>query len=158
MSRGEGQDGMDYGFPPARGGRGAPSMFPRKLYQILCETDPEIISWDEDGKSFHIANYEEYIEGVMPLFYRHNKLTSFQRQLNLYAGFKKRGRDEKHPGHYYHPYFQRDRPEILGGVRRSYPVTSPKWVTQGSSGTPSASSAAGRAATAARAAAAARTA
>ncbi|CAN0589112.1 unnamed protein product, partial [Ectocarpus sp. 12 AP-2014] len=85
MSRGEGQDGMDYGFPPARGGRGAPSMFPRKLYQILCETDPEIISWDDDGKSFHIANYEEYIEGVMPLFYRHNKLTSFQRQLNLYG-------------------------------------------------------------------------
>ncbi|CAM9432416.1 unnamed protein product, partial [Ectocarpus sp. 12 AP-2014] len=107
--------------------------------------------------SFHIANYEEYIEGVMPLFYRHNKLTSFQRQLNLY-GFKKRGRDEKNPGHYYHPYFQRDRPEILGGVRRSYSVTSPKWVTQGSSGAPSASSAAGRAATAARAAAAARTA
>lgn len=66
-------------------------MFPRKLYQILCETDPAIISWDEDGTSWHIANYEEYIEGVMPLFYRHNKLTSFQRQLNLY-GEKRAGK------------------------------------------------------------------
>lgn len=65
-------------------------MFPRKLYQILCETDPAIISWDEDGTSWHIANYEEYIEGVMPLFYRHNKLTSFQRQLNLYGELEKR--------------------------------------------------------------------
>lgn len=60
-------------------------MFPRKLYQILCETDPAIITWDEDGTSWHIANYEEYIEGVMPQYYRHNKLTSFQRQLNLYG-------------------------------------------------------------------------
>lgn len=67
---------------------------PRKLYQILCETDPEIISWDEDGKSFHIANYEEYIEGVMPLYYRHNKLTSFQRQLNLYGEIRERENDQ----------------------------------------------------------------
>lgn len=71
-------------------------MFPRKLYQILCETDPAIISWDEDGTSWHIANYEEYIEGVMPLFYRHNKLTSFQRQLNLY-GERERERRRRFP-------------------------------------------------------------
>ena len=62
-------------------------MFPRKLFQILCETDPAVVGWDGDGKSFHIANFEEFIEGVMPLFYRHNKLTSFQRQLNLYGEF-----------------------------------------------------------------------
>ena len=77
----------NYGFPPARGGRGAPSMFPRKLFQILCETDPAVVGGDSDGKSFHIVNFEEFIEGVMPLFYRHNKLTSFQRQLNLYGEF-----------------------------------------------------------------------
>lgn len=41
-----------------------------------------------------------------------------------FIGFKKRGRDEKHAGHYYHPYFQRDRPDILGDVRRSYPSGS----------------------------------
>lgn len=68
-------------------------MFPRKLFQILCETDPAVVGWDGDGKSFHIANFEEFIEGVMPLFYRHNKLTSFQRQLNLYGEllFRKSG-------------------------------------------------------------------
>lgn len=82
----------NYGFPPARGGRGAPSMFPRKLFQILCETDPAVVGWDSDGKSFHIANFEEFIEGVMPLFYRHNKLTSFQRQLNLYGEFSEEER------------------------------------------------------------------
>lgn len=75
----------DYGFPPARGGRGAPSMFPRKLFQILCETDQAVVGWDIDGKSFFIANLQEFVEGVMPMYYRHNKLTSFQRQLNLYG-------------------------------------------------------------------------
>lgn len=79
------QEELDYGFPPARGGRGAPSMFPRKLFQILCETDPKVVGWDSDGKSFHVSNLDEFVEGVMPLFYRHNKLTSFQRQLNLYG-------------------------------------------------------------------------
>lgn len=80
-----GEDSADYGFPPARGGRGAPSMFPRKLFQILCETDPTVVGWDTDGESFHIAKLEKFVEEVMPQFYRHNKLTSFQRQLNLYG-------------------------------------------------------------------------
>lgn len=48
----------------------------------------------------------------------------FRPSLTLFLGFKKRGRDEKHAGHYYHPYFQRDRPDILGDVRRSYPTGS----------------------------------
>lgn len=36
-------------------------------------------------------------------------------------GFKKRGRDESSPGFYYHPSFQRDHPELLDQVRRTYP-------------------------------------
>ena len=60
-------------------------MFPRKLYQILCETDPAVVGWDNDGESFHIADMELFVESVMPMYYRHNKLTSFQRQLNLYG-------------------------------------------------------------------------
>lgn len=37
------------------------------------------------------------------------------------AGFKKRGRDEPYTGHYYHTSFQRDHPELLDMVRRTYP-------------------------------------
>lgn len=51
-------------------------------------------------------------------------LSFFRHYLTRFLGFKKRGRDEKHAGHYYHPYFQRDRPDILGDVRRSYPTGS----------------------------------
>lgn len=72
-------------FPPTRAGRGAPSMFPRKLFQILTVSDRGVIEWDADGQSFHIINYKNFVEQTMPQFYRHNKLTSFQRQLNLYG-------------------------------------------------------------------------
>lgn len=67
-------------------------MFPRKLFQILTVSEPGVIEWDEDGESFHIVNYKEFVEQTMPKFYRHNKLTSFQRQLNLYGeGMEKSG-------------------------------------------------------------------
>lgn len=72
-------------YPPTRGGRGAPSMFPRKLFQILAVSDPKIIGWDKCGTSFHIADQAAFVDCTMPKFYRHNKLTSFQRQLNLYG-------------------------------------------------------------------------
>lgn len=77
-------------FPPTRAGRGAPSMFPRKLFQILTVSDTNVISWDEDGVSFHISDYKIFVEQTMPRFYRHNKLTSFQRQLNLYGERRRR--------------------------------------------------------------------
>lgn len=60
-------------------------MFPRKLFQILAETNPAIITWDKDGLSFQIVDQNAFVDRTMPRFYRHNKLTSFQRQLNLYG-------------------------------------------------------------------------
>lgn len=49
-------------------------------------------------------------------YFRHNKFSSFRRQLNLY-GYRKviKGPDA---GAYMHPSFQRDRPDLLGEVKK----------------------------------------
>lgn len=49
-------------------------------------------------------------------YFRHNKFSSFRRQLNLY-GYRKviKGPDA---GAYMHPFFQRGRPDLLKDVKK----------------------------------------
>jgi len=53
---------------------------------------------------------------VLPRHFRHSKLTSFQRQLNLY-GFQRIVKGTE-AGRYQHPLFERGRPELLSGIKR----------------------------------------
>jgi len=53
---------------------------------------------------------------VLPLHFRHNKLTSFQRQLNLY-GFQRIAKGSE-AGRYKHEQFMRGRPEAAAQIRR----------------------------------------
>jgi len=65
-----------------------PMSFPIKLYDLLNRVEEEdlsgIISWQPHGRSFKIHNSKKFAENVMKRFFRQTKLTSFQRQLNLY--------------------------------------------------------------------------
>ncbi len=56
---------------------------------------------------------------ILLVHFRHQKYTSFQRQLNLY-GFRKIMRGPN-LGSYAHEHFLRDRPEVLHFVRRVSP-------------------------------------
>lgn len=85
--------------------RGGVSVaFPLKLHSVLDQVERDglahVISWQEHGRSFSIHNPKEFVDHVMPKYFRQTKLTSFQRQLNLY-GFCRltRGKDA---GGYYH--------------------------------------------------------
>eukprot|EP00980_Cylindrotheca_fusiformis_P030326 scaffold24656_cov181-Cylindrotheca_fusiformis.AAC.3 len=89
-------------------GRNALS-FPIKLHEILDQVEADglshIISWQPHGRCFVIHDPKQFADHVMPSYFRQTKLTSFQRQLNLY-GFNRitRGRDSKG---YYHELFLR---------------------------------------------------
>eukprot|EP00613_Pedinella_sp_CCMP2098_P002393 CAMPEP_0171623408 /NCGR_PEP_ID=MMETSP0990-20121206/17926_1 /TAXON_ID=483369 /ORGANISM="non described non described, Strain CCMP2098" /LENGTH=515 /DNA_ID=CAMNT_0012189601 /DNA_START=258 /DNA_END=1805 /DNA_ORIENTATION=+ len=104
------------GHYPRTGRRGAPQVFPRKLYEILSQENTDTVSWNQLGTNFVIADMEDFTENILMHYFRHTKYSSFQRQLNLY-GFRKvaKGPDT---GAYAHEAFLRDQPGRLEYVRR----------------------------------------
>ncbi|CAM9798622.1 unnamed protein product, partial [Discosporangium mesarthrocarpum] len=98
------------------GKRAAGQGFAAKLYDILEHVSPDIIKWTPSGQAFRVVNFSRFSEEVLVKYFRHNKFSSFQRQLNLY-GYRKviKGPDA---GGYMHPSFRRGHPESLGEVKR----------------------------------------
>jgi hypothetical protein len=88
-----------------RGGVNVP--FPTKLHVMLTRVEDEgltdIVGWQPHGRCFIIHKPREFVEQIMPKYFNQSKLTSFQRQLNLY-GFRRltTGSDR---GGYYHEMF-----------------------------------------------------
>jgi len=94
----------------------ANASFPKKLYDLVNTGDELVVRWEEHGRAFRIIDAEKFAEEVLPLYFRHSKLTSFQRQLNLY-GFRRitKGEDQ---GSYYHAKFQKGKPNSVSEIRR----------------------------------------
>lgn len=91
--------------------------FPESLFAILSNTDhSSIIEWLPHGRSFVILNRDEFAKRVLPVYFRHSNLTSFNRQLNGY-GFDeiKIGPNKKS---YFHPFFLRNLPHLVKNIKR----------------------------------------
>ena len=89
--------------------------FPIKLHVLLDMEDPAIVSWTENGKSFRVHDMHKFRDISLPKYYRHSKMTSFQRQLNLY-GFQKINHGEE-VGAYFHPLFVRGKRELVKDIK-----------------------------------------
>ena len=95
-----------------KGPRGNSTVpFPVKLYQMLVWTEQQdlqsVVGWQPHGRSFLVRQKQRFVRDIMPEFFQQSKMSSFQRQLNLY-GFNRltTGPDQ---GCYYHPMFLRGR-------------------------------------------------
>ncbi|RHZ26966.1 hypothetical protein DYB37_013716 [Aphanomyces astaci] len=62
--------------------------FLRALRMILTYESDDIIRWTPDGLAFEVVDMEALTSAVLPHYFKHNKYSSFQRQLN-YFHFKK---------------------------------------------------------------------
>jgi len=112
----------------AVGNSGIPA-FLVKLWKLV--EDPafdDLISWNSLGISFFIRNQQRFSREVLPLYFKHNNMASFIRQLNMY-GFKKvvnveSGglRMEKDEMEFQHPCFLKGNINLLECIKRKVPL------------------------------------
>jgi len=105
-------------------------IFLRKTYHMVDTCEPSVCSWSEDGETFVVKNTETFEKVVIPQFFKHNKFTSFVRQLNFY-GFRKikycdtikiDAKLEAETANFWrfrHENFVRGRPDLLMEIKRS---------------------------------------
>jgi len=91
--------------------------FIRKTYDILEERKfPDIIDWNPEGTALVIKKPAEFCQKVLPAYFKHNNLTSFVRQLNMYNFHKRRTQNIDHV--YYHELFQKGKKHLLKDIKR----------------------------------------
>ncbi|KAL9186114.1 hypothetical protein ACHAXT_005352 [Thalassiosira profunda] len=111
----------DAADPKAKGDApGGAESFPAKLHRILEEADARgeshIISWQPHGRAFRIHDPRAFTDHIMARYFpKMRKITSLQRQFNLY-GFERLTKEGPDRGAYYHEAFLRYRPAL--GDRR----------------------------------------
>lgn len=98
-----------------------------KLWRMI--NDPQcddLIAWSDNGESFIVLDPPRFSQQLSKYF-KHNNLSSFIRQLNMY-GFRKVATIENcglQPAnedlHFHHPDFIRDHPEKLELIKRKLP-------------------------------------
>lgn len=99
--------------------------FLTKLWKLVEDpTYCDLISWSSNGRSFVIKNPTRFSKELLPLFFKHNNMASFIRQLNMY-GFRKLTsiensglRSERDEMEFYHQYFLKQQENLLEYIKR----------------------------------------
>eukprot|EP00545_Synedropsis_sp_CCMP1620_P005320 CAMPEP_0119018552 /NCGR_PEP_ID=MMETSP1176-20130426/19681_1 /TAXON_ID=265551 /ORGANISM="Synedropsis recta cf, Strain CCMP1620" /LENGTH=445 /DNA_ID=CAMNT_0006972575 /DNA_START=118 /DNA_END=1455 /DNA_ORIENTATION=+ len=121
-------------FPGSTGGAAGPQVddfaakggvsmpFPLVLHNMLdaMETsdDASIVSWQPHGRAFCVHDCKAFVSEVMPRWFRQSKISSFQRQLNLY-GFSRLTSQGPDRSAYYNEFFLRGRPDLTVHMHRT---------------------------------------
>lgn len=97
--------------------------FLSKTFEIFSMPEfANICGWNASGDTIIVSQLEAFVAMVLPRFFKHRNFPSFVRQLNLY-GFHKTVLDSKRL-EFQHPYFKRDRPDLLHHIKRKVSSSS----------------------------------
>eukprot|EP00934_Nitzschia_sp_Nitz4_P009187 Nitzschia sp. Nitz4//scaffold54_size114964//84269//85502//NITZ4_003861-RA/size114964-processed-gene-0.190-mRNA-1//-1//CDS//3329554381//9177//frame0 len=111
---------VDINLKASRGGVHNP--FPAVLHNMMSESESrgfsDIVAWQPHGRAFLIHKPKEFVNDVLPKYFKHSKLSSFQRQLALY-GFVRLTHDGPDRGAYYHELFLRERTFLCAKIQRT---------------------------------------
>ncbi|XP_071487549.1 heat shock factor protein-like [Diadema antillarum] len=98
--------------------------FLSKIWLLVNDKNSdEYIRWSKEGDCFIISDRVMFAESVLPHFFKHNSMASFNRQLNQY-GFRKKFNlhdalnDEQYDCAFQHPHFRRGELSQLQLIRR----------------------------------------
>jgi hypothetical protein len=93
------------------------ASFIRKTYELLEEQKhSDIVCWSDDGNFLVIKDIQKFSQKVLPVYFKHNKMNSFVRQLNMYNFRKKRTMTTDHL--YFHELFKQGRTDLLPLIKR----------------------------------------
>ncbi|XP_074133831.1 heat shock factor protein 3-like isoform X1 [Sminthopsis crassicaudata] len=106
---------------------GASSVVPgflAKLWTLVDDsTTDDVIGWNPSGQSFSILDEQKFSKELLPKYFKHNNISSFIRQLNMY-GFRKvaavdNGMAEKNTAiEFQHMYFKKGEVNLLENIKR----------------------------------------
>ncbi|TKA79166.1 hypothetical protein B0A55_03482 [Friedmanniomyces simplex] len=115
----------------AQGKKKSIPPFVQKLSSFLDSSHTDLIRWSDDGRSFIVLDEDEFARTLIPELFKHNNYASFVRQLNMYGFHKtvnitdgslrqseKARKGVKPPSMYSHPYFRRNRPDLLWLIQK----------------------------------------
>ncbi|CAH8665704.1 Heat shock factor protein 2 [Schistosoma haematobium] len=114
-----------YGFTSGPPVQSIPAFLTKLKLLVDDEETNDLIYWDPHGTSFHIRDGNRLAKELLPLYFKHNNLSSFIRQLNMY-GFRKINRvdpslplkSDTEDMEFSHPYFIRNKDILLSKIQR----------------------------------------
>ncbi|KAG7349268.1 HSF-type DNA-binding protein [Nitzschia inconspicua] len=99
--------------------------FPYKLYDLLIDSETngydDIISFTEEGDEFAIHNHMQFASELLPQYFGHDKLRSFDRQMS-YWGFKRSNQvqnSETGGVMWRHDFFKKGQRSLLMHLKRA---------------------------------------
>jgi hypothetical protein len=58
------------------------ASFPKKLYDLVTNCDPNVVTWEEHGKAFRIVDPDRFSNEILPFYFRRKFIYT---RRNLYS-------------------------------------------------------------------------